>query len=72
LDSAVICGLAQKVADELLTLRDITGEFGTLLYVDPPSADRALAHSSMIKMAEQVIPLVGAETTVKLRTLERT
>ena len=60
LDSLVICGSVNSVVDQLLAFREITGDFGTLLYAGHDWADPQLARSSMQLMAEQVMPAVNA------------
>jgi len=56
----IIWGTPDKVADELLALREETGEFGTLLYAGKDWADPELARRSMVLLAEQVAPAVNA------------
>jgi alkanesulfonate monooxygenase SsuD/methylene tetrahydromethanopterin reductase-like flavin-dependent oxidoreductase (luciferase family) len=60
LDDCVIWGTPDKVADELLALREDVGEFGTLLYAGKDWADVDLGRKSMILLAEKVQPLVNA------------
>ncbi|MDB4214087.1 LLM class flavin-dependent oxidoreductase, partial [Octadecabacter sp.] len=62
LDDCVIWGTPDKVADELMALREDVGEFGTLLYAGKDWADVELGRNSMIKLAEKVKPLVEAGT----------
>ncbi|MBT8411108.1 MAG: LLM class flavin-dependent oxidoreductase, partial [Octadecabacter sp.] len=51
-----------KVADEVLALREETGEFGTLLYAGKDWADPELARRSMVLLAEKVKPAIDAAT----------
>jgi len=60
LDRLVICGSVSSVVDQLLAFREITGDFGTLLYAGHDWADPRLARRSMELMAEQVMPAVNA------------
>ncbi len=60
LDSLVICGTPQRVAEQILALREQVGHFGTLVYAGHDWADRALAERSMRLMAEEVMPRVNA------------
>jgi len=62
LNDCVIWGTPDKVADELMALREDVGEFGTLLYAGKDWADVELGRNSMIKLAEKVKPLVEAGT----------
>ena len=56
----IIWGTPDKVVDELLAFREVTGDFGTLLLAGKDWADRDLARRSMILTAEQVLPKVNA------------
>jgi alkanesulfonate monooxygenase SsuD/methylene tetrahydromethanopterin reductase-like flavin-dependent oxidoreductase (luciferase family) len=60
LDSLVICGSVASVVDQLLAFREVTGDFGTLLYAGHDWAEPRLARRSMELMAEQVMPAVNA------------
>lgn len=59
LDECVIWGTPDKVADELLAMREEIGDFGTLLYAGKDWADRDLGRNSMILLAEKTLPLVN-------------
>lgn len=59
LDECVIWGTPDKVADDLLQLREDVGDFGTLLYAGKDWADRDLGRNSMIMLAEKVLPRVN-------------
>lgn len=72
LDDVVISGPASQVADRLCALQALTGDIGTLLYVDHVWADRDLARSSLIQMAEKVMPAVQPATIRHNRELEHT
>lgn len=54
----VIHGSPAKVADQLMSLRSETGEFGTLLYAGVDWKDPQLARESMRLMAEKVVPAI--------------
>ena len=58
-DSLVIAGTPDKVAEDLLAFRETTGDFGTLLYCGIDWADSRLARRSMELMAEKVMPAVN-------------
>jgi hypothetical protein len=46
------------VVEKLHEFREVTGDFGTLLYAGVDWKDPALARQSMTLMAEKVAPLV--------------
>jgi alkanesulfonate monooxygenase SsuD/methylene tetrahydromethanopterin reductase-like flavin-dependent oxidoreductase (luciferase family) len=56
----IIYGTPDKVADEILSFQEKTGEFGTLLYAGKDWADEELGCRSMILMAEEVMPRINA------------
>lgn len=58
-DSLVIAGTPESVAEQLLAFRGTTGDFGTLLYCGIDWADAKLARRSMELMAEKVMPAVN-------------
>ncbi|HET7670052.1 MAG TPA: LLM class flavin-dependent oxidoreductase [Burkholderiales bacterium] len=58
LDELVICGTPDKVADEILELRDRAGPFGEIVYAGMDWVDERLARRSMELMAEQVMPRI--------------
>ena len=60
LDRLVIWGTPDKVADDILALREEVGPFGTLVYAGHDWADVALARRSKVLMAEQVMPRINA------------
>jgi alkanesulfonate monooxygenase SsuD/methylene tetrahydromethanopterin reductase-like flavin-dependent oxidoreductase (luciferase family) len=60
LDRLVIWGTPDKVADDILALRETVGPFGMLVYAGHDWADVALARRSKVLMAEQVLPRVNA------------
>jgi alkanesulfonate monooxygenase SsuD/methylene tetrahydromethanopterin reductase-like flavin-dependent oxidoreductase (luciferase family) len=59
-DRLIIHGTPDSVADQILTLQEEVGPFGTLLYAGKDWRDRELGRRSMILMAEQVMPRVTA------------
>jgi len=59
LDECVIWGTPDKVADDILALREEIGDFGTLLYAGKDWADRALGRNSMILLAEKSLPKIN-------------
>ena len=58
----IIWGTPDKVTDELLAFRDVTGDFGKLLFAGMDRADPELARRSMILMAEKVMPILDEAT----------
>jgi hypothetical protein len=60
IDNCVTFGTVNKVVDDILKLREETGDFGELVYAGLDWVDPALAKRSMQLMAEQVIPRVNA------------
>jgi len=56
----VIAGTVNSVVDQLLSFREKTGDFGTLLYPCHDWLDPALGRRSMQLMAEQVMPKLNA------------
>ncbi|MGE0482644.1 MAG: LLM class flavin-dependent oxidoreductase [Gammaproteobacteria bacterium] len=59
MDSLVICGTPDEVAERILDLRGTLGAFGTLVYAGHDWADPVLARRSMVLMAEEVMPAVN-------------
>jgi alkanesulfonate monooxygenase SsuD/methylene tetrahydromethanopterin reductase-like flavin-dependent oxidoreductase (luciferase family) len=60
LDELVICGDVNSVVDQILAFREVTGDFGTLLYAGKDWEDKELGKRSMELMAEKVMPAVNA------------
>jgi len=60
MEKLVIYGTPDKVADQILALREEVGAFGTLLYAGMDWQDKALGRESMVLLAEQVRPRVNA------------
>ena len=56
MNKLIIHGSVDKVADELLSFKETTGDFGTLLYAGVDWKDAELAKNSMKLMAEKVLP----------------
>ena len=59
MDHCVIHGTVNKVVDEILKLREQTGDFGELVYAGMDWVDPALAKRSLTLLAEQVMPRVN-------------
>ena len=59
LDNLVIYGTPDKVADEILKLREEAGDFGEIVYAGMDWVDPALAKRSMELMATEVMPRVN-------------
>ena len=60
LDDRVICGGVDQVVEEILAFREVTGEFGTLVYAGHDWVDPELSRRSMELMATKVMPRVNA------------
>jgi alkanesulfonate monooxygenase SsuD/methylene tetrahydromethanopterin reductase-like flavin-dependent oxidoreductase (luciferase family) len=60
MDNCVIHGTVNKVVDEILKLREMTGDFGELVYAGMEWVDPALGKRSMQLLAEEVMPRVNA------------
>jgi alkanesulfonate monooxygenase SsuD/methylene tetrahydromethanopterin reductase-like flavin-dependent oxidoreductase (luciferase family) len=60
LSDLVICGTPDSVAEQVLALREVTGDFGELVYAGLDWVDPDLARRSMELMATKVMPQVNA------------
>jgi alkanesulfonate monooxygenase SsuD/methylene tetrahydromethanopterin reductase-like flavin-dependent oxidoreductase (luciferase family) len=60
MDNCVFHGTVNKVVDDILAMREQSGDFGELVYAGMDWVDPALAKRSMQLMAEQVMPRVNA------------
>ena len=60
LNNLVIHGTPDKVADEILALREEAGDFGEIVYAGMDFVDAKLAKRSMELMATEVMPRVNA------------
>jgi alkanesulfonate monooxygenase SsuD/methylene tetrahydromethanopterin reductase-like flavin-dependent oxidoreductase (luciferase family) len=60
LDDLVICGGVDRVVEGILEFREVTGDFGTLVYAGHDWVDPELSRRSMELMATEVIPRVNA------------
>jgi alkanesulfonate monooxygenase SsuD/methylene tetrahydromethanopterin reductase-like flavin-dependent oxidoreductase (luciferase family) len=60
MQNCVFAGTVNKVVDQILAMREETGDFGELVYAGMDWADPKLARRSMQLMAEQVMPRVNA------------
>ena len=58
-DQLLICGTTHSMVDQIQTMREDIGEFGTLLYAGHDQQDKNLAISSMKKIAKEVMPEVN-------------
>ena len=58
-DRLVLCGTVSNVVDQILKLREETGDFGELVYAGMDWVDPALAKRSMELMATEVMPRVN-------------
>ena len=59
LDRLVLCGTVPQVVEQILALRERTGDFGTLVYAGVDWVDARLARRSMELMASEVMPRVN-------------
>jgi alkanesulfonate monooxygenase SsuD/methylene tetrahydromethanopterin reductase-like flavin-dependent oxidoreductase (luciferase family) len=55
----VLCGTVNKVVDQLLALRERSGDFGEIVYAGMDWVDPALARRSMELMANEVMPRIN-------------
>ena len=60
MQNCVFAGTVNKVVDQILAMREETGDFGELVYAGMDWVDPQLAKRSMQLMAEQVMPRVNA------------
>ena len=58
-DRLVLCGTVNSVVDEILRLREESGDFGELVYAGMDWVEPALAKRSMELMATEVMPRVN-------------
>jgi alkanesulfonate monooxygenase SsuD/methylene tetrahydromethanopterin reductase-like flavin-dependent oxidoreductase (luciferase family) len=58
-EKLVICGTVNKVVDQILALREETGDFGELVYAGMDWVDPMLGKRSMELMASEVVPRVN-------------
>ena len=72
LSQTVIAGSAQKVAEDILSLRERVGTFGTLNIIDPRGSDANMTKTTMVRLAENVMPMVATSDVSQFKNLERT
>jgi len=72
LSQTVIAGSAQKVAEDILSLRERVGTFGTLNIIDPRGSDINMTKTTMVRLAENVMPMVATSDVSQFKNLERT
>jgi alkanesulfonate monooxygenase SsuD/methylene tetrahydromethanopterin reductase-like flavin-dependent oxidoreductase (luciferase family) len=58
MNTLMIYGTPAQVADKVHAFKEVTGDFGTLMYAGVVWKDPVLARNSMILMAEKVVPLL--------------
>ncbi|MEP4197898.1 MAG: hypothetical protein ABJL99_19910 [Aliishimia sp.] len=68
----VIAGSAGKVAEDLLALQEVVGEIGTLHLLDPAGRDPEMTRNTMVRLAEDVMPLITTSDAQSNKELERT
>ena len=69
LQTQVIAGTVNSVVDQILTLRNEIGPFGTLVYTGVDWADKQLAKKSMELMMNKVMPEINSHIKVEEKTL---
>jgi alkanesulfonate monooxygenase SsuD/methylene tetrahydromethanopterin reductase-like flavin-dependent oxidoreductase (luciferase family) len=68
MQNCVFAGTANKVVDQILAMREETGDFGELVYAGMDWLDPQLARRSMQLMAEEVMPRVNAAIGKEAKT----
>src|SRR6478752_3681838 len=68
MQNCVTFGTVSKVVDEILKMREDTGDFGELVYAGMDWIDPALAKRSMQLMAEEVMPRVNGAISKPAKT----
>jgi alkanesulfonate monooxygenase SsuD/methylene tetrahydromethanopterin reductase-like flavin-dependent oxidoreductase (luciferase family) len=68
MQNCVTFGTVNKVVDEILKMREDTGDFGELVYAGMDWVDPTLAKRSMQLMAEEVMPRVNAAISKPAKT----
>jgi alkanesulfonate monooxygenase SsuD/methylene tetrahydromethanopterin reductase-like flavin-dependent oxidoreductase (luciferase family) len=58
-DRLVLCGTVNHVVDQILALREQSGDFGEIVYAGMDWVDPNLARRSMELMASEVMPRVN-------------
>ncbi|MBT1098058.1 LLM class flavin-dependent oxidoreductase [Streptomyces sp. Tu102] len=61
LDELVLCGTPEQVAQQILELREIAGNFGEIVYAGMDWVDPTLGRRSMELMATEVMPIINRE-----------
>jgi alkanesulfonate monooxygenase SsuD/methylene tetrahydromethanopterin reductase-like flavin-dependent oxidoreductase (luciferase family) len=56
LDSMVICGTVDSVVEQIESFKEVTGDFGTLVYAAHDWVNPELSKRSMELMANEVMP----------------
>ena len=60
IEDLVICGTVDSVVEQILAFREITGDFGELVYAGMDWVDERLSKRSLQLMAEEVMPRVNS------------
>jgi hypothetical protein len=68
MQNCVTFGTVNKIVDEILKMREDTGDFGELVYAGMDWVDPTLAKRSMQLMAEEVMPRVNAAISKPAKT----
>ena len=72
LKQVVISGSAEKITEDILALQEAVGEIGTLHMIDLPGGDPDMTRTTMVRMAEDVLPMVSQLDARQSKELERT
>lgn len=72
LKNVVISGSIAQVSEKLLAFREAVGDFGTLHLIDFADCDPEMTLTTMTRLAEDIMPLVGKTNVDTHNELERT
>lgn len=67
----VIAGTAENVANDILALQKTVGEIGTLYIIDHPGRDPDMTRNTMVRLAQDVMPMVIKTNVRPHKELER-
>ncbi|MEP1610739.1 MAG: hypothetical protein ABJL72_02340 [Roseobacter sp.] len=68
----VIAGSSSQVAERLLALQEVACEIGTVYVIDPSGRDPEMTKNTMVRLAENVIPMVDSAQVSATKELEKT
>lgn len=72
INQTVIAGSGRKVAEDIFALRERVGSFGSLNMIDPAGGDANMTKTTMIRLAEDVMPMVATSDVTQFKNLEKT